>query len=68
MAELVERLMAELDSRGAGAVLKQHGLDAGLTEELVSELDAARCKQKPDEAKAIMAWAWHAIRDYLGQQ
>jgi hypothetical protein len=52
----------------AGAVLKQHGLEAGVTEQLIGELDKARGKKKPDEAKALLAWAWHAIRGYLGHE
>lgn len=48
----------------AGIILKKHGIDSGVTEEMVAELDAAYGKPNPRESKFTLRNAWHCVRGY----
>lgn len=48
----------------AGQVLKKHGLDNGITDEMVSDL--AKLADNAPTAHAALAWAWHVARGFQG--
>lgn len=50
----------------AGKLLKEFGIEGGVTEELIKKLDEACESQRPDQRKAELAWAWHCLRGFLG--
>ena len=50
----------------AGAIIAKHGLAAGVTEEMVAELDAAYGKPNPSESQFCLKNAWHACRAFSG--
>lgn len=49
----------------AGKIIAKHGLDAGVTPEMIAELDEAYGKENPTESTFCSKSAWHAIRGYL---
>lgn len=48
----------------AGLIIKKHTRDAGITDVMVKELDAAYGKENPAESLFCLRNAWHAIRGY----
>ena len=49
-----------------GSIIKKYGLDAGITEAMVAEVDSEFGEANPRETKFVLRNAWHAIRGYLG--
>ena len=50
----------------AGVIVAKYGLEAGVTDEMVAELDAAYGKPNPTESRYRLKDAWHAARGYMG--
>ncbi|RKZ15980.1 hypothetical protein DRQ50_06805 [bacterium] len=50
----------------AGTIIAKHGLAAGVTEEMVAELDAAYGKPNPSESQFCLKNAWHVCRAFSG--
>ncbi len=49
----------------AGAILKQHGIQDGLTDELITKVDKLIGKENLIASKAQLGLAWHVINGYL---
>jgi hypothetical protein len=49
----------------AGIIIKKHTREAGITEEMVKELDTAYGKENPNESMFCLRNAWHAIRGFV---
>lgn len=52
----------------AGIVIKKHTRAAGITEVMITELDAAYGKPNPAESLFCLRNAWHAIRGYVTKE
>jgi len=50
----------------AGKIIAKHGLAAGVTKEMVVELDAEYGHDNPAESLFCLRNAWHAARGYAG--
>lgn len=50
----------------AGAIIAKHGLGAGVTDGMVTELDTAYGKPNPAESRFCLKNAWHACRAFTG--
>jgi hypothetical protein len=50
----------------AGTIIAKHGLAAGVTEEMVAELDAAYGKPNSSESQFCLKNAFHACRGFSG--
>jgi hypothetical protein len=50
----------------AGAIIAKHGLAAGVTPEMVAELDELYGKVNPAESRFRLCEAWQSARGYLG--
>lgn len=50
----------------AGLILKKHGLDVGITDEMLLEFDTMRGRSNPAEARFVLANTWHAINAWTG--
>ena len=48
----------------AGTVIRKHGMEGGVTPEMMREMAELRKSETAEEQKADLAWAWHAIRGY----
>ena len=51
----------------AGQLIKKNGLDAGVTPELIAELNAEYGKPSDEMSEWLLKAAWHALRGYLGE-
>jgi hypothetical protein len=51
----------------AGQIIKKYGLEAGITEELVNEIDQLFGKTNYGQSWSVATAAWHGIRGYTGQ-
>ena len=49
----------------AGKLIAKYGLQAGVTEDMIAELDRAVGVPKPRESGLILRQAWHSINGYL---
>lgn len=49
----------------AGVLIKKHGRKAGVTDEMVAELDEMYGKENPAESMFCLRNAWHAIRGFM---
>jgi hypothetical protein len=52
----------------AGQVITKHGLEAGVTQDMVAEVDELYGKDNPVESLYRLRDAWHAIRAYVAAQ
>ena len=50
----------------AGIVIRKHGISAGITEEMVNELDKMYKKRNRQESMYRLRLAWHAIYGFCG--
>lgn len=50
----------------AGKIIAKHGLEAGVTKEMVAELDAEYGQANPRESQFCLRNAWHAVRGFKG--
>ena len=50
----------------AGTIVRRHGLAAGVTPQMIKELDAAYGRPNPRESQFCLKNAWHAVRAYAG--
>ena len=48
----------------AGLLVMRHGLDAGMTDAMVAELDELTGKPSPGQSRFDLAFAWHAVRGW----
>lgn len=48
----------------AAQVIRRHGLDAGVTPEMVTELDELSGKRSPTQSRFDLAFAWHVVRGW----
>jgi len=51
----------------AGVIIGKHGLDAGITDAMVAELNAAYGKENDGESLFALRNAWHAARGFYDQ-
>lgn len=51
----------------AGRIIARHGMEQGVTDEMVAELDEAYPRPNPRESKFTLRNAYHAIRGYGDQ-
>lgn len=51
----------------AGQIIKEYGLDVGVTDEMIAELDRRYGTNKPRECAHILRHAWHSVRGYLSE-
>lgn len=49
----------------AGLVIKKYGIEAGATQKMADEIDAAYGKPNPKESMFVLRNAWHAIRGWI---
>jgi len=49
----------------AGVIIARHGLEAGVTDEMVAELDEEYGLPNPRESRFCLKNAWHATRGYI---
>ena len=50
----------------AGTIIAKYGVEAGVTPEMVAELDELHGKPNPNDSKWYLAQAWHSLRGYTG--
>ena len=48
----------------AGLVVMRHGLDAGVTDAMVAELNELTGKPSPTQSRFDLAFAWHVARGW----
>jgi hypothetical protein len=49
----------------AGIILREHGLDGGVTEDMIKEVDDKYGKSNMDASRKQLVDAWHALNGYL---
>lgn len=51
----------------AGQIIKEYGLEVGVTDEMIAELDRRYGTNKPRECAHILRHAWHSVRGFLSE-